>query len=71
VIFGGVFCIQWGIGLAVDALRGFGLSELAAFRGAMAVFGVASLLSYLWFLWRAPAGNAARGADNAAHERGG
>jgi predicted MFS family arabinose efflux permease len=66
VIFGGVFCIQWGIGLAVDALRSAGLGELAAFRGAMAVFGACSVLSYLWFLWFPRGRQVERGADNAA-----
>ena len=64
VIFGGVFCIQWGIGLAIDALRAAGLSEPAAFRAAFALFGVAGLLSYLWFLAR-PERPGAAAADNA------
>lgn len=65
VIFGGVFTLQWGIGLLVDALRAAGASELTAFRGAFAVFGVLSLASYLWFLWA----HARRPADNAARKR--
>lgn len=65
VIFGGVFCIQWGIGLAIDALRAAGLSEPAAFRAAFALFGVAGLLSYLWFLAR-PERPGAAAADNAS-----
>ena len=64
VIFGGVFCIQWGIGLAIDALRAAGLTEPAAFRAAFALFGVAGVLSYLWFLAR-PGHDAAAAADNA------
>jgi len=52
VIFAGVFCIQWGMGLGIDALRGFGLDEAVAYRCAFAVFGVFSLLSYAWFLRR-------------------
>jgi len=50
VIFGGVFCVQWGIGLAVDALGALGLEEPDAFRAAFAVFGAGGLLSYLWFM---------------------
>jgi MFS family permease len=68
VIFGGVFCIQWGIGLAIDALRAAGLADEAAFRVAFGLFGAAGLLSYLWFLaGRAHAQRAAAGgrADNA------
>ncbi len=51
VIFSGVFCIQWGIGLGVDAARAAGLSERAAFQVALGAFGLACLLSYLWFVW--------------------
>jgi predicted MFS family arabinose efflux permease len=64
VIFAGVFCIQWGIGLAVDAARTAGLGEVAAFQAAFAAFGAACLLSYLWFLW--PLGFAALPATAAA-----
>jgi MFS family permease len=68
VIFGGVFCIQWGIGLLVDALRAAGVAEVAAFRAAFALFGLACLLAYLWFLWHGRSTRAARraAADNAA-----
>jgi MFS family permease len=51
VIFLGVFVVQWGIGLLIDAFRAVGLAEVAAFRGAMAAFLAASVLSYAWFLW--------------------
>ena len=50
VIFSGVFCIQWGIGLAVDALRQAGLSEAGAFRLSFAIFGACCALSYFWYL---------------------
>mgnify|MGYP003548629662 FL=1 len=50
VIFGGVFCIQWGIGLAVDLLLEAGWSEPRAFRAAFGLFGACCALSYLWFL---------------------
>lgn len=51
VIFLGVFVVQWGIGLLIDAFRALGLAEVAAFRGAMAAFLAASVVSYAWFLW--------------------
>ena len=51
VIFVGVFVVQWGIGLLVDALRRGGWSEVSAFRGAFGVFLATSVLSYAWFLW--------------------
>lgn len=61
VIFSGIFSIQWGIGLFVDALRAAGMSEPNAFRLAFALFGVCCLASYAWFL----RGNH-QGADNPA-----
>ena len=54
-IFIGTFVVQWGIGLLVDAFGAIGWSEPASFRGAMAVFLAAGMLSYGWFL---------RAADN-------
>jgi predicted MFS family arabinose efflux permease len=38
VCFLGIFAMQWGIGLMVDALRAHGWSEPASFQGAMAVY---------------------------------
>lgn len=52
VIFAGVFSIQWGIGLLIDRLRGLGLSEVDAFRGAFGVFAACSVAAYGWFLLR-------------------
>ena len=51
VIFVGVFVVQWGIGLLVDAFRAAGWTEGDAFRGAFGVFLATSVLSYAWFLW--------------------
>jgi predicted MFS family arabinose efflux permease len=64
VIFGGVFTVQWGVGLVVDALRGLGWPEVDAFRGAMSVLGACCTGSYAWFLrcqrrWAAAADNGA------------
>lgn len=53
VIFSGVFVLQWGIGLAIDALRGAGLEHVAAFQWAFGSFGLACTLSFLWLNgWR-------------------
>ena len=51
VIFFGVFVVQWGIGLLVDAFRGAGWAEVSAFRAAFGIFLATSVLSYAWFLW--------------------
>lgn len=50
LIFAGVFCVQWGIGLLVDGLRQAGQTEAQAFRAAFGLFGFGVLASYLWFL---------------------
>ena len=50
VIFLGVFVVQWGIGLLIDMFRGAGLAEADAFRAALAVFLVSSVVSYGYFL---------------------
>ncbi len=59
VIFSGVFCVQWGMGLLIDALRGAGLAEAMAFRAAFAAFWLLCAGAYIWFF---RAGR--QGADN-------
>lgn len=59
VIFAGVFCMQWGIGLLVDLARGWGWSADAAFRLAFGLFGLCCLWSVAFFVrpprrWRVP-----------------
>ena len=61
VIFSGVFCVQWAIGLLVDAARGWGWPADAAFRLAFGVFGLCCLVSVAFFVrppkrWRVPLG---------------
>jgi hypothetical protein len=50
VIFAGVFAVQWGIGLLIDAFAARGWTQAAAFQGALTVFLVLNLLSYGYFL---------------------
>lgn len=50
VIFAGIFALQWGLGLAIDALLALGWTTLSAFRGALALWGLCALMAYLWFL---------------------
>lgn len=52
VVFSGVFCLQWGIGLAIDAFAALGASRGSAFRAAMAVFALCCALAQGWFLLR-------------------
>lgn len=53
-IFAGVFVMQWGIGLAIDALQWFGWDEPTRYRGAVALFGVCCVVAYaaFWRRWR-------------------
>ena len=51
-IFIGVFFVQWGIGLAIDALMAFGADRISAYRVAFALFGVLCLMAYGWFMIR-------------------
>lgn len=50
VIFAGVFTVQWGIGLLIDAFAAQGWSQAQAFQGSLGVFLLLNLLSYLYFL---------------------
>jgi len=50
LIFAGIFSLQWGLGLVIDALSAAGWSTLSSFRGALALWGASALLAYLWFL---------------------
>ena len=50
VIFSGVFTVQWGLGLVIDALLAAGFSVHGAYQGAFAVPGICSLLAYGFFL---------------------
>ena len=50
VIFAGVFLVQWGIGLLVDAFGALGLDVVGAFRAAMAVFLACACVGYARFL---------------------
>jgi MFS family permease len=50
VIFSGVFAVQWGLGLVIDALRTLGLAEVEAFRMAFGALALACGVSYAWFV---------------------
>lgn len=56
VIFAGVFCVQWGMGLLVDALQRWGLAEADALRAAFAALAGCGALAYGWFLRHRPRG---------------
>ena len=50
VMFLGVFCVQWGIGVGIDALMALGWPRAEAYRAAFGAFGLAAAASYAWFL---------------------
>jgi len=52
VIFAGVFFVQWGIGLAIDAIVVMGWSRQDAFRAAFGLFGLCATGAHAWFLLR-------------------
>ena len=48
VIFLGVFVIQWGLGLLIDALGNAGWPLAQAYRAAFTAYGLCCLASFLW-----------------------
>ena len=53
VIFVGVFVIQWGIGLMIDALMVMGSPQRVAFQLAFATLLACCAASYVYFLFSA------------------
>lgn len=49
VIFAGVFAVQWGIGLAVDAFGAAGFSTVESFQAAVLAYGICNVGAYGWF----------------------
>lgn len=58
VIFIGVFVLQWGIGLAVDAFGALGATPLESFRWAMGLYLACNGAAYAWFVLRPHSDNA-------------
>lgn len=50
VIFSGVFIVQWGIGLLVDAFAALGLARIASFQASFGVYLCCSIAAYAYFL---------------------
>jgi nitrate/nitrite transporter NarK len=50
VIFSWMFASQWGFGVVIDAFRGRGLDEVAAFRAAMVAFASLHAVCLLLFV---------------------
>jgi MFS family permease len=50
IIFVGVFTVQWGIGLLVDAFAALGLAQVASFQAAFSVFWACCVGAYIYFL---------------------
>ena len=59
VIFSGVFCLQWGMGVMIQLLTQLGLPDTEAFQVTFALFGVMASVAYAWFLL-----TGREGADN-------
>jgi hypothetical protein len=52
VIFVGVFAVQWGIGLVIDALVALSWPRPSAFRAAFAAYWLCCVAAFLWFVCR-------------------
>jgi len=50
MIFSGVFAVQWGIGLLIDGLRAFGWATASAYQGAIGLYALCVLASYVHLL---------------------
>ena len=50
LIFSGVFAVQWGVGLLIDGLRKLGWTAPDAYQGAMGVFAICLLWTYIHLL---------------------
>ena len=50
VIFCGVFAVQWGLGLLIDGFQALGWAQPEAYQGAMGVYGLCCVASYVYFL---------------------
>lgn len=59
VIFAGVFTVQWGIGLLIDAFAVMGLPQIGSFQAAFSVFLCCCMAAYVYFLY-AKVDNSAR-----------
>jgi MFS family permease len=53
VVFFGAFSLQWGLGVAVDALAASGLTRSFALQISFAALLGAQALAFAWFLWPA------------------
>jgi MFS family permease len=54
VVFAGIFVVQLGIGLLVDAARAMGLANDQAYQVALACFGISSMASWAFFMLKKP-----------------
>lgn len=50
IVFCGIFTVQWGIGLGIDAFQSAGFSTVQSYQGALGVYAVCSVASYVFFL---------------------
>ncbi|MEY3201665.1 MAG: hypothetical protein RIR70_1215 [Pseudomonadota bacterium] len=48
--FIGAFCLQWGLGIAVDSLRASGMAAAPAFQASFTAMLILQLAAYLWML---------------------
>jgi MFS family permease len=51
MIFSGVFVVQWGVGLLIDAFKAAGRTEIEAFQAGFGGFAACCLAAHLFFCW--------------------
>lgn len=50
IVFCGIFTVQWGIGLGIDALKALGCDTVQSYQGALGIYALCSAASYVFFL---------------------
>jgi hypothetical protein len=50
LVFVGAFCLQWGIGAAVDGFVAGGMVRADAFQSTLGCLLVVQVLAFVWFL---------------------
>ncbi len=66
VVFSGVFVVQWGIGLLIDAFGAAGWSTVGSFQAAFGIYGLCSAAAYAWFMATKPRNEPAGATHNPA-----
>src|SRR5690606_30748670 len=53
-MFSGAFLMQWGIGVVIDLIQGFGVEKVAAYQATFAGLAICQAACLLWFIYKSP-----------------